>query len=312
MTDSLTHAAPELEQLLTELAARPRSIFLRADRKAAFRSLRSNTEERVSGFAVPDVLERELVRVHRAELAEIVHQAIRTRLLEGARERLFIMHYRGANERAQATGLAEVRNRLHATAGAAMDEPWAGAIAALQRALAPEDPESISVLDLAALGQRLEPREAWRVNSALWYLAHDEHDSACTLARKVLDGWPSTESALRALEILAITEASHGDPTKALRIQEHACALREDYPVGQANRFLFAVQSGRDAEASDASELLEGLVEPEHDLIRGFVLAVAQRRRSGTWVPTRYAPHTVRKCESGIGRVARRLASVFQ
>jgi len=312
MTDSRTHAAPELEHLLTELAARPRSIFLRADRKAAFRALRSGTEERVSGFAVPDVLERELVRVHRAELAEIVHQAIRTRLLDGARERMFIMHYRGANERAEATGLADIRTRLRAATATTLDEPWAGAIAALQRAVSPEDPEGLSVLDLAALGQRLEAREAWRVNSALWYLAQEEHDAACALARRVLDGWPSTESALRTFEILAIAEASHGDPTKALGVQEKACALREDYPVGQANRFLFAIQSGREAEASDASELLERLVEPEHDLIRGFVLAVAQRRRSGTWVPTRYAPRTVRRLESGIGRVARRLASVFQ
>ena len=105
MPDSDRLATPELEVLLNELATRPRSIFLRADRKAAFRSLRSATEEHVSGFAVPDALERELIRVHRAELAEIVYQAIRTQLLEGARERLFIMHYRGVNEPALATGL---------------------------------------------------------------------------------------------------------------------------------------------------------------------------------------------------------------
>ena len=137
-----------------------------------------------------------------------------------------------------------------------MEEPWAGAIAALQRALAPEDPERISVLDLAALGQRLEPRGAWKSMSAMAYFVDGKHDAACRLARTVLDGWPEPEQALRALEMLALAKALGGDPGRALSLQQQACSLREEYPLGHANRFGFALLAGRDLEATEASLLL--------------------------------------------------------
>ncbi len=311
MTELEALLNPEMEALLRELSARPRSLFLRADRRAAFRAVRSRTEEPISAMAVSDALERELVSVHRAELAEILRQACRTRLLEGEREKLFIMRYRSTNERVDPVPLADVRKRLGQASGAGMGEPWAGAIAAIQKALAPEDPEQVSVLDLAALGQRLVPGDAWRVCSAMASFANNDPGAAVELARAVLDGWPEKENARRACEILASVAARRGEYPCALKHQAAATSVGGRYTLGALNTIRFALQAGDSQAVVQASGELECLDAAALELVAESSAASLCARRCGEWTPSEQSKRLATAIGPELGQVARRVAHEY-
>lgn len=309
MTELEALLTPELEALLRELASRPRSVFLRADRRAAFRAVRSRTEEPVSAMAVSDALERELISVHRAELAEILRQACRTRLLEGEREKLFIMRYRSTNERVDPVPLAKVRERL--ASGAGMDEPWGGAMTAIQRALTPENPEDVSVLDLAALGQRLVPGDFWRVSCGLWHMARGEHATSTDLAQSVLDGWPEKESALRACEILASAYAHCMEYGRALALQSHASQFYGDYSQGLMNELRLAFQCGDAGSALHSSRRIDASLADADDIVQASSDACWALRHAGAWTPSVASARVVRQLDSKLGPVSRRLSLEF-
>lgn len=311
MAEAERRVDPELESLLQELGNRPRSLFLRTSRVDAQRILRSSTTEPVSAFGVSDALERELVTVHRTELAELLRQACRTKLLEGSRERLFIMHYRTATQRAEYRPMEQIRERARQVGGMGVSDPWVGAVLAVERALSAAGGAGASVHDLAALGQRLEARDCWRMMSAMEYLVDRQHGSACDLAKRVLEGWPTVDEALRAYEILALTEAIDGDPLKALEYQERACTLLEDYPQGQMNRFRYAMLAGDEGTAMGSSGVLDTLLTHDHPMISTALHVNAVRRRHGEWNPPELSIRTARRIEPKLGHVARRLVGVF-
>jgi hypothetical protein len=302
---------PELEGLLRELGSRPRSVFLRRSRKEAMRVLRSRTTEPISSMAVSDALERELLTVHRAELAEILKQACRTKLLEGEREKLFIMHYRTATERVDALPLKTISARHGRAQDAGVAEPWIGGVPVLGGLLSPQGLHGASVLDLSALGQRIQPRDTWRVISAMSLLATGGEHAASDISRTVLNGWPETEDALRALEILAMSEATAGNPSTARELQEAACALKENYPLGKINVFLYAVLAGNEAAAICAARDLEGALQEGDPLVDELSHASGARWKLNSGAPTPAAARLASKLQPRIGSVARRLTRVF-
>jgi hypothetical protein len=301
---------PELEGLLRELGSRPRSVFLRSSRKDALRMLRSRTTQGVGALAVPDALERELVTVHRAELAEILKEACRTKLLEGKREKLFVMRYRTATERVDPVPMGRISEQLERAISSGIADPWTGAMSSIRSALSVRSEQELSVLDLAALGQKLQPGDTWRVMSAMSFLAKGDEGSAREMSKVVLDGWPETENALRVLEILAIMEVFDGDPERALEIQERACTLKEDYVIGQMNRLVHAIFLGQERPALDASARLDDLLEPDHPMIAETNKANLSRWRGGEGTPSAEVARFARVLESKLGHVGRRIAHV--
>ncbi|MBK7644443.1 MAG: hypothetical protein IPJ19_15605 [Planctomycetes bacterium] len=308
MADSEQLVDPELEGLLREFSTRPRSVFLRSSRKDAMRILRSSTNEPLSALAVPDALERELITVHRAELAEILKQACRNKLLKGERERLFVMRYRTANERVEPVPIQGLRDRFALADARNPGEPWAGATDAIERALFPQASAEPSVLELAALGERLVPGDSWRVMTAIDQLANGNVEAVRPLCSAVLDGCADVESSLRALETIAMSEAIKQSPSRALEAQSSACAIKGDYPLGHINLFLFAVDKRT---ALGAADRLEESIAPDHPLV--LELSAASRRRwtGNCGAPRAAARVLANELKPAIGQVGGRLASAF-
>src|SRR5689334_429227 len=225
------------------------------------RVLRSRTTERVSALAVSDALERELVTAHRDELAEILRQACRTMLLEGERERLFVMRYRTAVERVDPVSRDDIEARIGRVVALEAGTTWDASATSIASALTGSRSRATSVPELAALGERLQPGDHWRVLCAMSHLAGGREELAQELAEIVLAGWPHIDHTLRSLEIVAICTSLGGDPSRALALQEDACALRSDYPIGQSNRLRFALLSLRERPALESSDRLEELLD---------------------------------------------------
>jgi hypothetical protein len=302
---------PELEGLLRELGSRPRSVFLRTSRKDAMRVLRSRTTQGVSPMAVPDALERELVTAHREELAEILKQACRTRLLEGEREKLVMMPYKGVRERHQPTPLHELRHSLEQSAQCGRVDSLMGDAECLLGALSSNTMEGMSVLELAALGQRIQPSDTWRLLSAISFAASKQFTPALGLAREVMDGWPRAEDAVRALEVLALYEGVEGSPRRALEYQDQACSILGEYPIGEINRLRYSVLALDKRGALDSSERLSAMMTPEHPLLLQSYEANLVRRRQGYWTPSPDAVRLAVTLEAKLGEVAREVSRVF-
>ena len=303
---------PELEGLLRELGSRPRSVFLRSSRKDAMRVLRSRTTDGVSALAVPDSLERELVTVHRAELAEILKQACRTKLLEGERERLFMMPYKRSDERHTPTTRAALEARLDRAERSSSEPETDDFTSARPDAPSPRGLLSLPVLELVALGQRIQPSDTWRLMSAISFIANRMTDAARELAQAVLLGWPGDNDALRALEIAALARCLEGRPDVALELQDRACSIAGDYPIGAINRLRYALLAVEEERAVDASARLDALVPPDHALVPQTCSANKARKEAGDWVPSHGAVQLATRLAPRFGPVAREVSRVFQ
>ncbi len=303
---------PELEGLLRELASRPRSVFLRSSRKDAMRVLRSRTTPGVSAMAVSDALERELVTVHRAELAEILKEACRTRLLEGEREKLFMMPYKRKDERHTPTAIVQLHARLDRSVRTETPSLADGLKGVLCDALSPGAFTALPVLDLAALGQRLCPSDTWRLMAAISLIASRMTSSARRLAETVMEGWPNDDDALRALEVAALAECMEGRPHLALDLQDWACSIAGDYPIGAINRLRYALLAVQESRVIDASERLESTLWRDHALVPHTCNANLARRQSGDWVPSHAAVQLAQKLAPRLGPVSREVTRVFK
>ena len=302
---------PELEGLLRELGSRPRSVFLRSSRKDAMRVLRSRTTEGVSALAIPDSLERELVTVHRAELAEILKQACRTRLLEGEREKFVMMPYTGAGKHYGSTPIQELRVRELRASQLEPEPSTACESQFLRDALSQDTPRRCSVLDLSAVGQRLQPCDTWRLFAAISLISRKEVPAARELARVVLLGWPEPDDSLRALEVLALSEVLDGAPAQALCLQEAACSIRGDYPLGLINLVRYALLAVNEQRVLRVSDRMRGMIRLEHPLVAQACEADRVRRQEGDWSPSEATGRLACGLESRLGDVAREVSRGF-
>ena len=322
---------PELEGLLRELGSRPRSVFLRSSRKYAGtrysgwqiqknartvageidRATREVTEG-VSALAIPDSLERELVTVHRAELAEILKQACRTRLLEGERERLFMMPYKRRDERHTPTILAALQAQPNRAERIASESAMDDFTNATSDATSPRRFLALPVLELVAIGERIQPSDTWRLMAAISFIANRMSDPARELAHAVLRGWPSDNDALRALEIAALAECMEGRPDVALELQDRACSIGGDYPIGAINRLRYALLAVKEERAVDASDRLDASIPSDHALVPQTCSANRARKEAGEWTPSQGAVELARRLSPRLGPVAREVSRVFQ
>lgn len=302
---------PELEGLLRELASRPRSVFLRTSRKDALRILQARSPEPVSAMSVSDALERELVVAHREELAEILKQACRTRLVTGERERMFNMPFGPSGQRIAVETEDATRMRMVRASNQSTHEPWQGAHAILVHALV-GGRQGSPIPYLASLGHRLAPRDDWSIITAISQVASGDLMAAREGATCVLGGAPDEGCRFRALELLALHEASKGSPVKALEYQEEALDVAGDYVLGQMNRMRYGLLALREGAARDAAARLEQMMEPEHPLLVASCRANAQRRSEGAWAPCPQASHLAATMSDTLGPVGRRIAHAIR
>lgn len=302
---------PELEGLLRELGSRPRSVFLRTSRKEAMRVLRSRTTQGVGAMAVPDALERELVTVHRDELAEILKEACRTRLLEGEREKLFMVPYTGVGTHHEIVPIQDLEARIERCVQLGAPGAVAAQADVICGVLASRPPERVSVLDLAALGQRIQPCDTWRLMSAISFISNKMAESAHSLAALVMDGWPSPDDALRALELLALSEVVEGRPLPGVEYQEQACSIRGDYPLGLLNLFRYSLLALKEAKAVEVAGRLDSMMKLDHPLISHSCEVTLVRKRSGDWQPSAASVQLALRLEPRLGDVAREVSRVF-
>jgi len=187
---------PELEHLLHELAAEPESSLLRVARPAVLPAL-FESESVVSQHATGLLpVERELLRAHRAELAEVLLDLCRQKLVTEDRYRLFMTGLPQVPARGRLRAMPEIldaRARFNPEfeAGDARD-----ASVVITRCLSGSISSRPSVQMLAAAAQRIWPTWSAVGNSAIALALDGQPRTALRLFSRIMK--ETTDTAIHA------------------------------------------------------------------------------------------------------------------
>lgn len=287
MVEPLSPFDPEFESILREVASDPHSSLLKVPRSRAVESILAGDVVRPSRTGLTS-LERHLLQCHRAELAFRLRQACLLKL--EAREAIharWIGHVDGTT-RIERQGIRRWRSE---TATIPPQELAASELdpgeLLLQAAIA-NGLEQVSVAQLAAASERLEPREAARIYVGMDLLSLGDPRGAL----RVMSGTPSPTSR----DIDAVAGACwRGAAHEALKELDRALALHEEAHERQPSSFLpllncfIMAALMRDAQAmSKHGAALDRLIPHDHPVVGECVANLATKQSSE---PPALIPH---------------------
>jgi hypothetical protein len=303
---------PEVDALLREVAADPRSILLRVPRKHALPILfrdDSDVGPMTAGLATID---RHLLAVHRSEVAELLRKVCLMRLLESQRGRICVSRYETADCEVLSPRLPELRQQAlrGRSSRVRSDLALTGLDAALESLRGPTD-DLPAVTDLASLSYRLHPTHDARILAAMDLSQRDSSREAVRLLLLVLKNHPSRVTAATAADNLGFAWNELGKLDRAFSSVKAALEYAGDRVTTCMNRLAFGIQLGDEHDILESDRRLRELISPAHPAVEFFMTSAAIARIQRRWSPTDAAAPAVRGVQSKLGEVATRIADVF-
>lgn len=204
--------SPELEGLLREAAADPRSVLLRVPRSSPLRSLLARQEPLKPTATGLGALDRHLLAVHRDELAEA--------LLEGCLVRLYSNHAWSSSVHRTRTATEDwvvesprdwaerTREKAATLAGAPIE---LSGLDLLQRCIEPDGLDAVSLTQLARAAMRIVFSARARAWIAFEMRLLGRYADAIRLVDQQLSGQVQPKVAAALLEYRASAHASRGN-----------------------------------------------------------------------------------------------------
>jgi hypothetical protein len=193
---------PEIEGLLREIAADPRSTLLRVDRPAVVRGLFDRGLPIRAHATGLTSAERHLLQVHRAELAFMLRQACVSKLYAHPEAKFRLIRNVAPGVRVEAPPPSHWRRNLgHELRIARADGIEFEGIELLQSCVAADGFARASVAQLAAASIRLEPTDQARIYSAVALMFDGDDRTAVDVFHRVIDATSS-----RRMQACAWTE----------------------------------------------------------------------------------------------------------
>jgi hypothetical protein len=181
------HLDPQVEEVLRRVATEPGSALLRVPRPSSIKGFFDR--QHAVGIAASGLssAERQLVQAHRSDVARLLREACRMKLLSGPEGPVNVSPFRSIQEphvRLDPEALArEARRQASADKSLTDMDPCWSLIEACVR-----DPRggSPSVLQLAEASLRLEPTDEARIMAALELTQHGSPESATRILHHML------------------------------------------------------------------------------------------------------------------------------
>lgn len=249
MTSEHPHLSPEVEALVRDIAAEPDSTLLRVPR------LRAPAEHFIGSASVPlaktglSAAERELLSVHREEVARTLREAATHRLLTIADPKYHIADYVAPNVRRTPLDVAHFRSEMREL------EPQARAVAgngALDALLGAPIERWPSVLELASLSQRFASTDQARILVALALIFDDQPRVALRILEEVATRRAIGPLAANAWSNAALAQIALDDRLAALQSQRRAALLGETTGANAVAWLVNALLVGDQREALSA------------------------------------------------------------
>lgn len=303
---------PEVEGILRELAADPRSTLLRTPRPTSIRPLFDEAAARSSVEAGRTAAERELLDVWRARVAFHLREASLLRLFEEPETETYIGR---EGPRGELIETADPE-RLEADARDARDDDSLDVeslhgLELVVRCVQGAGDDRPSAAQLAAASLRLVPHDSARSYVAQELLMRDESRTALRVLQNILAGAPSPYMRSIAWENSGWALSNLDDHAGAAQAYEVAAQLGPARSVPHLSWLFKAVLLGRTDDARRAARLVEEINGSGHPSVESWFSGIRGRRRAGRWSPSAES-RTVRSAlESSAGPLTQRLLDVF-
>lgn len=297
---------PEVVEILREVVADPEAHRLLVDRLEHFDP--TSLFEPISSRSVElSVLERELVSVHREEVAWLLRQAWRRIVHRDPVEARKLAPYVTADRPVKLVGTAELSGRVRRVAEFEGGEE---AVEAGVRLLEDHIADSVGqvgrkTLVLASL--HLAPSDEARITLA-WDLSQEGNErEARRLLETVWGGHATAQNRSFAWDNTGWSHAGEGDVRRAMRAYRRSSLECENRPGPMAAWLQFACLLGDRSEAIEAANLLDETVQEDHPILGWRNGLFRSYRDSDAWNPE-WAPYkTARRVIDSVGSASRKV-----
>lgn len=268
--------------VLREVAARRDATLLRVPARktlAAFRAEAFGSGRATAGLAAA---ERELLEVHRLEVAWLLREAARRMLIEGEQGRRYVV----VDERLEhSLTPGEIEARA-GRGGEELEDPELRAPLAWLRAFGSWPVFSAaSVREIAAAAHRLEPTNTTRFVVAADLIVGDQPRAALPLLRQILELAPTLAEEALAREYAGFVHARLGDHSRACDVLASLCMDPLFSAVGAMTRLISALSTGQDLELRSTAAALDRRLSADEPIVRAFVSKLRDQQESGHWQP---------------------------
>jgi tetratricopeptide (TPR) repeat protein len=304
---------PDLERLLLEAASDPRSQLLRAPRPARVEDLfERQSVLRPSATGLSN-LDRHLLAVHRAELAELLLRGCDVLLSEDGEARLRVHRCKDViqdREFESWDGLAE-NARSFPDLPLARESVVDGRRIVLALAGCVTDESKPSLTRLALAANRLQPSSRAMAWVGFDQALHDQDATAVRVLNELLTHCATLEAASASLANLGMAYSNLGRYAEACRAYRTSFERDPTRATALVGWLHYAIQSGAAEEARAAARILDEVVRAPRATFLELLRSYDERRRIGRLDISDASRTTARKVASAAGSVSGRIIDVY-
>lgn len=300
---------PDLERLLLEAAADPRSQLLRAPRPARVEDLfERQGVMRPSATGLTN-LDRHLLAVHRAELADLLLRGCDVLLSEDSEARLRIHRCKNATQDREFEAWDDLANDARGVS----DQPQSrkpvvdGRRIVLALAGCSTDESKPALTRLALAANRLQPSSRAKAWVGFDQALHGQDATAVRVLNELLAHCSTLETASASLANLGMAHSNLGRYPEACRAYRTSFERDPTRATALVGWLHYAIQSGATEEARTAARILDDVVPDPRPTFLDLLRSYDERRRIGRLDISDASQATARNVASGAGSVSGRI-----
>jgi hypothetical protein len=297
MPSELMVFSPEVEEILRDIAQDESSVLFRVPREKVEMTLIERSGfvgETAPGLSAA---EREILRVHREEVAYVLRLACWVQLTSSTWGRVTLHTRDGVGVPIEASSRVSISEQAErALLTTSEDRTRIDESDCLAHVSRPFPGSWPSVAQLASASHRLVPTDQTRLYAGLDLVSRQQPTSARFVFHQVLSGTPEPTHRVAALDDIAVAFGAQGLQVRAHPYLKAASYHAPERMESHLNLLLSAIQLGADADALTASSQLERWVRANDPDLESALTKVAQRRKAGHWSPTEDSHRLLVRC----------------
>ena len=305
---------PHLEEVLRDIEADPKARLFRISPRQLLRTLRDRDPVIGTRQVGLSTAERELLEVHREEVARLLYDTALADLYGGRHGRIALGRWVTSVQEVHVPSRSELQRRHQYLTSL----PEVGGDAQARVILLEEHlgsaiggrPDGVRLL-LNSL--RLAARSRTRIALALALMAREEDEKAAGVLNAVLERRSSTLTHAIALGNLAYVRQRQGNDLAALELSG-ASRIRQPDRIGQLlNEFAFALRVGDAERVIATGQRMHDLVGETHPAVEQFIELRGERKRLPAEAPTTECLRLLsRLTRNELKPAAERIANVYR
>jgi hypothetical protein len=311
MSDSLVFEA-ELEGLLREIAADPGSRLLRLPRPARPRDLLAMPEPAGRARAGLSTAERQLLEVHRDELAHLLRRACLMRFFSDPVRSIYVNRSKTANESIQVDTPEEWQARARQALEDARSSPAPlSGIELVEACLRSDRGASISITELARASQVLQVSNVAAAYVGLDMALNGLHSEALTFMQAVLARSHGTLIRSCVLENMALAESALGKFSSAQDLYRQAAELDISRVSPVIGWLLLSLQACDRAGTLEASHRLDCESNDARSVTMHLAGLYRDQRVRGSLAVSRHSVDMAKSVVGAVGPLSREVVCVL-